>query len=223
MNYLYCSLIGYLIGSINPSFFLGKTRGVDIRSKGSGNAGASNVIILFGKMLGAFCATFDVLKAFFAVLLASALFPDTAHSFAITGAFCIIGHVFPFYMRFRGGKGLACLGGIVLAFDLRVFAVMLTLAVIVAFVTDYICFVPITASAAFPVVYGIITRDVTGALMLSVTAVIMFYKHIENLKRIRNGTEMHFSYLWNKDAELERIQKSANANDETMEERFSCH
>ncbi len=205
MNYLLCILIGYLIGTINPSFIIAKIRGFDIREKGSGNAGASNALILLGKVLGVSCALFDIAKAVFAIQLCGKLFPFLEYSFALTGVACILGHIFPFYMRFRGGKGLACLGGMVLAFDWRVFLVMLAVEVVVALVTNYICFVPLTASLVFPVVYGVMRRDIVGALIVGVLIPTLTFKHKENLNRIKDGTEMRLSFLWNRAAELERM------------------
>lgn len=185
MEYVLCILIGYLIGAINPSYIIAKIRGFDIREKGSKNAGASNALILFGKVLGVSCALFDIAKATFAIWLCGKLFPELTYSFAVTGVACILGHVFPFYMNFKGGKGLACLGGMILAFDWRVFLIMLAAEIVVAIVTDYICFVPLTASAVFPIVYGIMCRDVGGALIIALIFPLMLYKHKENLKRIK--------------------------------------
>ena len=202
MKYVLCILIGYLIGAINPSYIVAKLRGVDIREKGSKNAGASNALILFGKVIGVGCALFDIAKAAFAIWLCGKLFPELAYSFAVTGVACILGHVFPFYMKFKGGKGLACLGGMILAFDWRVLLIMLAVEIVVAIATDYICFVPLTASVIFPIVYGIIRQDVWGALMIAIIIPIIFYKHKENLKRIKQKTEMPFSFLWNKEKAL---------------------
>ena len=204
MKYVLCILIGYLIGAINPSYLVAKLRGFDIREKGSKNAGASNALILFGKVIGIGCAVFDIAKAAFAIWFCEMLFPELANSFVVTGVACILGHVFPFYMKFRGGKGLACLGGMILAFDLRVFLIMLAAEIIVAIVTDYICFVPLTASAVFPIVYGIMRRDVWGALIIAVILPLMLWKHKENLKRIKQKTEMPFSFLWKKEKALEK-------------------
>lgn len=208
MKYVLCILIGYLIGAINPSYIIAKLRGFDIREKGSKNAGASNALILFGKVLGIGCALFDIAKATFAIWLCEKLFPELTYSFAVTGVACILGHVFPFYMNFKGGKGLACLGGMILAFDWRVFLIMLAAEIIVAIVTDYICFVPLTASAIFPIVYGIMRQDAWRALIIAVILPLMIYKHKENLKRIKQKTEMPFSFLWNKDKALAKTNIS---------------
>lgn len=206
MPYLWCILVGYLIGMLNPAFLLAKLHGFDIRERGSHNAGASNALLLFGKLRGAGCAVFDITKAFLSVRLTQWLFPGDETVFAVTATACILGHVFPFYMRFRGGKGLACLAGSVLAFDLRVFGIMLACAVLIALVTNYICFVPMAASVALPFVYGAMTRRLWGALLLGVVAVVVILRHRENLRRIRAGRELRLCYLWNREKETARMR-----------------
>lgn len=205
MKILLCILLGYAIGAINPSYFLAKARGFDIRRRGSGNAGASNALILFGKALGISCALFDIAKATAAIHLAQLLFRGTPFIFSVTAVATIVGHIFPFYMKFRGGKGLACLGGAILAFDWRVFLVMLACEAILAVAVNYICFVPLTASVIFPIIYGVMSGDLWGTLILCLVIPIVFFKHIENLVRIKNGTEARLSFLWNKQGELERM------------------
>jgi glycerol-3-phosphate acyltransferase PlsY len=208
--YLICILMGYLVGTVNPSYIISKIKGFDIRKKGSGNAGASNAVLVLGRFIGVACALLDILKATFVIWLAKLLFHALTHTFAVTGIACIVGHIFPFYMRFRGGKGLACLGGTVLAFDWRVFLIMLASEILVAILTNYICFVPVTAGLVFPIVYGVMTHDVIGAVILLLGGLLITWKHKDNFKRIRQGTEVHLSYLWNKNKEIERVQEKLN-------------
>ncbi len=208
MEYIYCAVLGYWIGSFNPAYILAKSRGIDIRENGSKNAGASNALILFGKVRGILCAVLDILKAYFAILLTGWLMPAFAQSFAVTAAACVLGHIFPFYMGFRGGKGTACLGGIILAYDWRLALLMLVAEVALAFITDYICVVPISASIAFPLIYGFGKPDALGGAILAVITAVMLLKHIENLRRIRAGTEMRLRFLWKPDAELKRMQQN---------------
>lgn len=208
MKYLISLLIGYLIGTINPAYIISKIRGFDIRKKGSGNAGASNALIILGKTVGIFCALFDIAKTCFAIWLTGALFAKTALIFAVTAVACTLGHIFPFYMKFKGGKGLACLGGTILMYNWRVFLFMLAGELVVVLLTNYICFVPMSASIVFAIIFGILEKEIIGAALLLITAMVILWKHRLNIQRIRNGTEMHFSYLWNKDKELERIKRN---------------
>ncbi len=208
VNSLWSSLIGYLLGCINPSYLLAKRRGFDIRKTGSGNAGASNAVITMGKAVGIISCLFDILKAYLSVRLAERLFQGYALIGILSGTSCMIGHMFPIFMGFRGGKGLACLGGMILAYDWRVFCFMLGAEIILAFFVNYVCFVSISAAAAFPLVYGIQQRSLTGAVILAVAAVCMILKHRENLQRIQNGTEARISFLWRRQEEIERIQNN---------------
>ncbi len=206
MEYFVSIFIGYLIGTINPSYIYGKIRGVDIRKSGSTNAGASNALILFGKAMGIICAILDIAKTCFAIWFVGKLFPDFEAYLAVTGAACIIGHIFPFYMNFKGGKGLACLGGVVLMYGQLFFVIFLAFEILVAVISRYICFVPITASGIMTLVYAIHTGNVVGTVCLFIATLIIWFKHIENIKRIKNGSEMRISYLWNKEKEIKRLK-----------------
>lgn len=205
---LLCIIIGYLIGNINPAYIAGKAKGFDIRKEGSGNAGASNAVITMGKGIGAASAIFDIVKAYFAVRIAVFLFPQLKIAAELSGTSCIIGHIFPAFMGFRGGKGLASLAGVVLAFSPPLFVVMLLGAITIAFLTDYICFVTIIASIAFPMLYGIMTGSMIGVLIYAVLTIVIPCKHIPNLRRIEEGTEAHISFLWKRDEEIERLKQN---------------
>lgn len=206
MRYVICILIGYLLGMLNPSYFLARFHGIDIRERGSGNAGASNALMVFGKLRGGLCALFDIGKAVAVVCLTRALYPDDPLVFATAASACILGHIFPFYMGFRGGKGLACLAGVILTYDLRVFGLLLAAEAVVLLATRYICFVPMTASAVFPLIYGVMTKCLPGILLLTAVAIVIQIRHSGNIRRILRGREMRVSYLWNKEAESARMR-----------------
>lgn len=207
MQIVLCSLMGYLIGNINPAYILSRLKGFDIREKGSGNAGASNVTMVMGKKAGVFTALFDIFKAFTASVIAMNLFPALRYAKILSGISCITGHIFPFLMKFHGGKGLACLGGVILAFNPTIFLSLLLIEVIIALAVDYICIVAPSGAVIFTLVYAIFTGDPTGTLMLAVISVVILFKHIENFERIHNGEEAHISFLWKKNDEIERLRK----------------
>lgn len=142
--------IGYATGMLNPAYVIGLRKGYDIRKKGSGNPGASNTIILEGKKAGLFVMAFDISKAAVAVSLSRRLFPKCDCAGETAGTACVLGHMFPATLGFRGGKGLACLGGEILAFSLHDFAIMLFFESVLLMATRYICLVPITLSMAEP-------------------------------------------------------------------------
>ena len=202
---LLCILIGYALGNFNPAYVFAKRKGYDARVDGSGNAGASNAFILVGKTAFFVTALFDIMKAFAACRLCRALFPSLPLAWQIGGVACVLGHIFPVLLRFHGGKGLACLGGVVLSWNWKIFLILLALAALIAYVTNYLCFVAPTMSLLFPAVYYWKTRFLPGFLILLITAVPTILKHVENFRRIRAGTEARFSYLWDKQSELERL------------------
>ena len=213
-----CILLGYLIGCINPAYIVGKRKGFDIRKRGSGNAGASNAVIVMGKKVGVLSALFDIFKAVLVVSLATKLFADLVYAKILAGVSCIVGHIFPVFMGFRGGKGLACLGGLILAYDWKIFLIMLLAELLIAFAVDYICVVPITASLAFPVIYAVQSKEPIGTFILLGCAVVILFKHMENLQRIRNGSEAHFSFLWKRDEEIARLTENSEKNEQTDSE-----
>lgn len=196
--------IGYTLGSINPAYTIGLRNGYDIREKGSGNPGASNTMILEGKAAGAFVMAFDVSKAAVAVSTSRRLFPESESAGEIAGAAAILGHMFPASMGFKGGKGLACIGGTVLAFGMQDFSFMLFTELSILLATKYLCFVPMSASVIYPLYRGITTGNWKGAAILGSVVPPIFVKHIENLKRISEGKEFKASFLWKKQEELER-------------------
>ena len=208
MQVVLCALIGYLFGNINPAFIISKLKGFDIRQRGSGNAGASNTVITVGKKAGLFVALFDIFKAVAASLLGAYLFPQLRFAKILAGSCCILGHIFPFYMGFKGGKGFASLGGSILALDYRMFLVLLIMTIFVVFITNYVCIGPVSVSILFPFVYGYTYRaggGIYATLILLVATVAIVYRHLENFRRIREGNELKFSFLWNRKAEADRF------------------
>ena len=201
---LLCCLIGYLLGNISPAYLLVKRKGYDVREEGSGNAGASNALIIAGKAAFFITAFVDILKAFVACRLCRALFPGLSVSEQLGGVACILGHMFPLSLGLRGGKGLACMGGVILSWNWIAFLILLATALAIAFVTNYLCFVAPSISVIFPVSFLIKSGFVLGTLILLIPVLPIMMKHMQNFRNIREGTEVKMSYLWDKDSELKR-------------------
>lgn len=202
---LACVLIGCLLGNLSPAYLFGKTKGYDIRSEGSGNVGATNAFLLVGKQAFFITAALDILKAFAAWKLCQLLFPALTAAGPLGAVACIIGHMYPVFLGFKGGKGLASLGGAILAWRWEWFFILLTAAILLAFATRYVCLVAPTMSLVFPACYYWRTGWPGIALLLLIPAVPIFIKHWENFVHIRQGTEMRTSFIWNKEGELKRI------------------
>ncbi len=193
MNYLFSALIGYGLGCISPSYILSLVKKVDIRKSGTKNLGASNTFIHFGAFWGIFVMLFDILKAFFALKLCALLFPQTIYAGLVAGCAAVLGHNYPFFLKFKGGKGLASFGGLVLAFDPLMFLSLLALALIIAFIINYGCTIALSATLLFPVLILIKYRAPIPALIALVATASVFYKHTENIGRIRRGEETKFT------------------------------
>lgn len=197
--------LGYVIGDLNPAYVLGLRKGYDIRKKGSGNAGATNLMILEGKKAGAFVMCFDISKAAVSVGVARRLMKSSKYAGEIAGTACILGHMYPALMHFRGGKGLACLGGVILAFSVNDFIMTLFLESLLLMATRYLCLVPISGAIFYPIYHGIMRGDWRSGAILGLVTLPIISKHMENLERIRQGRELKVDFLWDKDGELDRI------------------
>ncbi len=190
MAYLAAISLGYLLGSSNLAYWLAKWNHVDFRKGGPGNLGASNTTILLGWRAGVAVAIHDVGKAVLAVVLTRLLFPDMEFAAAAAGVAAVLGHVFPFYLKFKGGKGLASFYGTVLALNWKVGIAIGLLLVIITLVTDFISLGTLTVSLAAPVGFLLITGRVIIPLILAVASVVLIVKHIENIHRLLNKTEI---------------------------------
>ena len=207
MNLILSVIIGYALGCVNPAFIIAKVKGFDIRQRGSGNAGASNALITLGGIFGVICALIDIGKSAGAFLLCKKLFDDPRAA-ALAGAACILGHIFPAPMKFRGGKGLACVAGVLIAYDPLVFLIALGVEAVLVLITDYICIVSVTAAVFVPVWFLIKGEPVLSVIALAIAGIASVSRHAENFRRIKDGIEIRFSYIWKKDSETERIKKT---------------
>lgn len=201
MYILWCILIGYGIGCLSPSYVVSKIKKIDIRKKGSGNLGATNVGLVIGKRWGVAVMIFDILKAYVAVKIGQYAFTGKVLAGVLAGSAAMIGHNHPFYLKFRGGKGLATFGGLVLALNPIHFLILLTLGIVASIVVRYGVMLPLTAASIFPFVtawshyrmagndwvYGLLAFAILIPPMLSVVL-----RHRSNLRRIREGTEIRF-------------------------------
>ena len=190
MGYLIIILGAYLLGSSNLALYLFKWKKVDARNNGSGNLGASNATVLLGWPAGIAVAIHDIGKAAVSVILARILFPNLEYAGAAAGVACVLGHIFPFYLKFRGGKGFASYLGMTLALNWKFALVILVLVGVAMVVTDYIVAGNTLTILSTPVYMGIITHNLILALILCIATAVIIYKHRENYVRIWNGTEI---------------------------------
>lgn len=190
MEYVLAILIGYLLGCSSMAFYISKRKKKDIRTQGSGNLGASNATALFGWGAGVAVALHDIGKAVIAVLAAQWLFPGVEHVGAVAGVACVLGHIFPFYLGFRGGKGLASYFGMTLALNWKLALIVAAVIVLATVITDFISVGTLSTIVVVPVYMGMTTHNLLLVSILCVATVVMFFKHWENIVRIAKRQEI---------------------------------
>lgn len=196
-------LAAYLIGSFASALWVGKIfYGVDIRKHGSGNAGATNVIRVFGYKAGVPVMLFDIFKGWLAVQLAGWINPadlagdDLIYMRVVMGGAAVLGHVFPVFAGFRGGKGVGTFAGVGIALFPLAFIIILTVFIVVLSATRYVSLASIIGSLLFPVVVIIIDHQQNPALIVLSLLVALFipWTHRKNIRRLFRGEENKFVF-----------------------------
>ena len=190
MNYIITVLISYLLGSINTAYLFGKLHGIDIREKGSKNAGASNIKVNFGWAAGIFTGLCDMAKAIVAMKLCAYLFPDNEIIPFLAGGMAIVGHIFPFYMGFKGGKGFASYLGMMVGIDLKFGLIIVALTIALTFITNYVAVATIIILIIVPIYFIYIKADISIILILIAISCLIAYKHKINFERLIKHEEM---------------------------------
>ena len=194
--------IGYFIGCVQFAFIVGKIVGkIDIREHGSGNAGMTNVTRVLGAKAGLFVFVFDILKGLIAFNLCNFIFGGRLFSsgasalYGIYAGFgAIIGHDFPFYLKFKGGKGVATTLGFLLFVNPVIAIVTYIIGFIVAFLTKYISLSSLVMTALFLILMIIIKMPVESIIIMLIVTTLCYYQHRENIKRLIKGEERKFSF-----------------------------
>ena len=192
MQYILVIILGYLLGCSNMATYIAFFKKVDLSAGGSGNPGASNAVILMGWRAGVLTAVHDIVKAALAVLLANVLFPDLPLIGATAGVACVLGHIYPFWMKFKGGKGFASYLGMTIALNWKFALLILLLVGLVTLITDYIVAATTTTIAIVPIGIGLLTHSILIPLILLVASLVIAWKHKDNYVRMYNGTEIRF-------------------------------
>ncbi len=190
MGYVWTVLLGYLLGCSNMAVYLAKLKNIDLRRGGSGNPGTSNAVILMGWKAGILVGAHDIGKAYLAVYLAKLLFPGLPAIGEVAGIACVLGHIFPFYLKFKGGKGFASYIGMTLALNWKFALIIIAVVALITLITDYLVLGTFTTVLTVPTYMGIISRNLWVVLVLCVGTAVIFYKHRENIVRLFKGTEI---------------------------------
>ncbi|MED4473978.1 MULTISPECIES: glycerol-3-phosphate 1-O-acyltransferase PlsY [Oceanobacillus] len=193
MEYVLFGLIAYVLGSIPSALIVGKLGfKIDIREHGSGNLGATNTFRVLGKKAGIIVTLSDILKGTIAVLIP--LFFDAEINRLIIGIFAVIGHTYPLFAKFKGGKAVATSAGIILGINPLLFIIMVTTFLITLYISKYVSLSSMITGVV-TILVSIFFKDIGLIIVISILTIFVFYRHRENLKRIKNGTEPKIKWM----------------------------
>lgn len=203
MERLICLAVGYCFGLIQTSYIIGRIKGIDIRKKGSGNAGTTNAIRTMGWKNGLLTMAIDVMKCIAAVLIMRYVFRDSDIRLLLglyTAAGVVLGHDFPFYLKFKGGKGIAATAGMIIAFgDIRLIIAGILCFFIPVLITRFVSLGSLCLSTSFligMIIVGqmgsyLMTQDrlIEMYILTAVLTALAYWLHRSNIKRLAAGKE----------------------------------
>lgn len=197
---LWMPIAAYFIGSIPVGWIISKVfYKTDIRTKGSGNIGATNALRNFGTSVGIIVLLLDMLKGFLVVRIAGGIFSMASGMVTLCGLLAILGHVFPVWLKFRGGKGVATAAGVFLALAPLSLGIAFGLFVIVVVLTRYVSLGSILAALTFGVVVYISefqkeVQNWSKLLLITVVVLVIIYNHRQNIERLLQGKENRLTF-----------------------------
>lgn len=193
MEYVIFAGIAYLLGSIPSALLVGKIGyGIDIREHGSGNLGGTNAFRVLGIPAGSIVVLVDILKGTIAVLL-PLLFDVELYRLAI-GIFAVLGHTYPLFAKFRGGKAVATSGGIILGIYPVLFVIMVLSFLLTLYLTKYVSLSSMITGIV-TVIVSLFFKDLGLIIIVSILTIFVFYRHRDNIKRIKNKTEPKITWM----------------------------
>ncbi|MFP7493969.1 glycerol-3-phosphate 1-O-acyltransferase PlsY [Terribacillus saccharophilus] len=194
MEYVLFILLAYIIGSIPSALIVGKVGyNIDVREHGSGNLGATNTFRTLGKKAGTIVLIADILKGTIATIL-PVLFGFDLYLLVI-GLGAVIGHVYPIFARFKGGKAVATSAGIILGVNPLLFLIVLASFVIVLLLSKYVSLASMIAGVVSVIVSIFLAQDIVLSIVLGLLAIFILYKHRQNIGRIIRREEPKASFL----------------------------
>lgn len=193
MEYILYAIIAYLLGSIPSALIVGKIGyKIDVREHGSGNLGATNTFRILGVKAGIIVTLSDILKGTAATLV-PLLFDADVYRLVI-GLFAVIGHTYPVFARFKGGKAVATSGGILLGMSPLLFIIIFASFLATLYLTKYVSLSSMITGAV-ALITSIIMQDIGLIIVTALLAAFVFYRHKENIKRIKNKTEPKIKWM----------------------------
>jgi len=195
--YIIVALAAYLLGSIPTGFLVARAKGIDIQKVGSGNIGATNSMRVLGKPAGIFVLVMDLLKGFAAVawltVLVLKIFNGTTTDLEtlkiVAGIFVVLGHNYPCWLKFKGGKGIATTAGVYLALAPLALGIALVVFILTVLLTRFVSLGSIVAAVALPIAVWFTRDNLTLRMMTIALGAMAIFKHRKNMQRIMAGTE----------------------------------
>lgn len=194
MEYILFALLAYLLGSIPTGLIVGKVGyKKDIREHGSGNLGATNTFRELGIKAGTIVILVDVLKGTIATITPALLFGSEIYPLSI-GIFAVVGHTYPVFAGFKGGKAVATSGGIFLGASPFLFIMMVTSFLITLYFSKYVSLSSMITGIV-SIIVSLFIKDIGITIMISLLTIFIFYRHKDNIKRIKNKTEPKITWM----------------------------
>ncbi|SHT39106.1 G3P acyltransferase [Mycobacteroides abscessus subsp. abscessus] len=188
-------IVSYLLGSIPSGLIVGKAfYGIDIREHGSGNLGGTNTFRTLGKKAGMIVTAADILKGTLASALPILFGVDGQIDPLIAGMIAVVGHMYPVFANFKGGKAVATSGGVLLACAPVMFLVMVVVFLLSLYITKFVSLSSIIASIV-AVIYAVIAKEPLLIIVVSLLSLFVIYRHRANIKRIMNKTEPKIKWM----------------------------
>ncbi|MCH5315305.1 MAG: glycerol-3-phosphate 1-O-acyltransferase PlsY [Eubacterium sp.] len=211
LSYVLIAVISYLLGSLNFGVIISrKLIKDDVRNHGSGNAGSTNMLRNFGKGTAAITMLGDMLKVVVAIVISFQIIKFTPATLeytenminidmqmlikSLSGFFCVLGHIFPCFFGFKGGKGVATAGGMVFVVDWRIALILLAVFILIVAVTRYVSLGSIVMALLYPAFMYIFYKDIILCVIALVFTLIVVVAHRENIKKLINHTENKISF-----------------------------
>lgn len=188
MEIIVCLVVGYLLGMVSPAALISKLKHVNMREKGTGNLGASNAVVALGRGYAILIMVVDILKAFLGGKLVQWLFPDLAVAGYLAGLGAVVGHIYPFYMKFKGGKGLACYGGMVCFYSPWLLLFYLTGGVVMMILANRSIFLAVLVTVSFPIIL-LLEGNWQAAAVAAIASALLLWVHRKNFGRVKRGEE----------------------------------
>ncbi|QKY69124.1 glycerol-3-phosphate 1-O-acyltransferase PlsY [Lentibacillus sp. CBA3610] len=193
MEFIVFAIIAYLLGSLPSGVIVGKLGyNIDIRERGSGNLGATNTFRVLGMKAGIIVTLADILKGTLATVLP--LFFDVEAFRLGIGLFAVLGHTYPLFAKFNGGKAVATSGGIILGINPVLFVVMVASFLMTLYFSKYVSLSSMV-TGIIAVIVSILFRDLGLIIVTAGLTIFVFYRHRENIKRIKNKTEPKITWM----------------------------